>query len=221
MTLIERLTGRDNFASWKFAVLTYLEHEELRECITVNGAVDPKKDVKARLISSCDCDFDRVENLCDSNSNKDYDLFNDETNASESDHSLKDFAGIELELSSEDKDQNVENETLDTGETLRGCQTNKNGEDEWEDISESPRGKRGSAQRHRCQGFRHSSLQCHRALACVRCGVTPANHSTCPMLKEETRNKRAGTVAEAGPSRAAADFAPVAGATRAAGQRAH
>lgn len=83
---------------------------------------------------------------------------------------------------------------------------------------ESWRGKRGPAQCHRCQGFRHSSHQCHRALACVKCGeghrtadcplpkgatprcanckgAHPANHSTCPVLKEEARNKRAGTVA--------------------------
>ncbi|CAF4946562.1 unnamed protein product [Pieris macdunnoughi] len=83
---------------------------------------------------------------------------------------------------------------------------------------ESWRGKRGPAQCHRCQGYRHSSHQCNRALACVKCGeghrtadcplpkgatpkcanckgAHPANHSTCPVLKEEARNKRAGTVA--------------------------
>ncbi|GBP36996.1 Copia protein [Eumeta japonica] len=48
MTLIERLTGRDNFASWKFAVKTYLEHEDLWECVSGTGEVDPKKDVKAK-----------------------------------------------------------------------------------------------------------------------------------------------------------------------------
>ncbi|GBP75752.1 Retrovirus-related Pol polyprotein from transposon TNT 1-94 [Eumeta japonica] len=37
MTLIERLTGRDNFASWKFAVKTYLEHEDLWECVSGTG----------------------------------------------------------------------------------------------------------------------------------------------------------------------------------------
>lgn len=48
MTLIERLTGRDNFASWKFAVKTYLEHEDLWECVSGTGEVDLKKDVKAK-----------------------------------------------------------------------------------------------------------------------------------------------------------------------------
>ncbi|CAF4890953.1 unnamed protein product [Pieris macdunnoughi] len=47
---------------------------------------------------------------------------------------------------------------------------------------ESWRGKRGPAQCHRCQGFRHSSHQCHRAIACVRSGE---GHRTadCPPAK--------------------------------------
>ncbi|CAK1547641.1 unnamed protein product [Leptosia nina] len=48
MTLIERLTGRDNFASWKFAVKTYLEHEDLWECVSGTDEVNPKKDIKAK-----------------------------------------------------------------------------------------------------------------------------------------------------------------------------
>ncbi|GBP08161.1 hypothetical protein EVAR_2945_1 [Eumeta japonica] len=52
MTLIERLTDRDNFASWKFAVKTYLEHEDLWECVSGTGEVDPKKDVKANAQAS-------------------------------------------------------------------------------------------------------------------------------------------------------------------------
>lgn len=67
--------------------------------------------------------------IWDSNSDKDYDPSNDETIDSVSDDSSKDFARIELELSSEDGNQDVENGTLDTGETLRGCKTNKNDED--------------------------------------------------------------------------------------------
>ncbi|CAK1553007.1 unnamed protein product [Leptosia nina] len=89
---------------------------------------------------------------------------------------------------------------------------------------EAWRGKRGPAQCHRCQQFRHSSHNCHRPIACVRCGEPhraadcprpkaepatcancrgphPANHSTCPVRKTEARNKRAGTVARTGQSR--------------------
>ena len=83
---------------------------------------------------------------------------------------------------------------------------------------EAWRAKRGPAQCHRCQAFRHSSHGCHRRLACVRCGGEhpardcqrpleepatcancggphPANHSQCPQYRHEARNKRAGTVA--------------------------
>ena len=35
---------------------------------------------------------------------------------------------------------------------------------------EAWRSKKGPAQCHRCQAFRHSSFGCHRRLACVRCG---------------------------------------------------
>lgn len=83
---------------------------------------------------------------------------------------------------------------------------------------EAWRSKRGPAQCHRCQAFRHSSHGCHRRMACVRCGeehfardcprpleepatcancggAHPANHTACPQFKREIRNKRAGTVA--------------------------
>lgn len=30
---IEKLVGRENFSTWKFAVKTYLEHEELIDCL--------------------------------------------------------------------------------------------------------------------------------------------------------------------------------------------
>ncbi|XP_045493435.1 uncharacterized protein LOC123692706 [Colias croceus] len=83
---------------------------------------------------------------------------------------------------------------------------------------EAWRSKRGPAQCHRCQGFRHSSHNCHRPLACVRCGEShatadcprprdapaicancagphPANHSSCPVLRREARNKKAGPIA--------------------------
>lgn len=83
---------------------------------------------------------------------------------------------------------------------------------------EAWRGKRGPAQCHRCQQFRHSSHNCHRVQACVRCGeqhaarecprpreepatcanckgTHPANYKSCPIFKKEIRNKKAGTVA--------------------------
>ena len=90
---------------------------------------------------------------------------------------------------------------------------------------EAWRAKRGPAQCHRCQAFRHSSHGCHRRLACVRCGGEhpardcqrpleepatcancggphPANHTACPQYKHEARNKRAGTVALSQPKAA-------------------
>lgn len=48
MTLIEKLSGRDNYSTWKFAVQTYLQHEELWDCITNPNPVDLKKDLKAK-----------------------------------------------------------------------------------------------------------------------------------------------------------------------------
>lgn len=44
---IEKLTGRDNYANWKFAVKAYLEHEDLWTCIS-GQTVDTAKDVKAK-----------------------------------------------------------------------------------------------------------------------------------------------------------------------------
>ncbi|XP_049880348.1 uncharacterized protein LOC126381258 [Pectinophora gossypiella] len=83
---------------------------------------------------------------------------------------------------------------------------------------EAWRGKKGPAQCHRCQQFRHSSHKCHRKIACVRCGEEhaardcprpreqpatcancggphPANHVACPAFVREARNKKAGTTA--------------------------
>ncbi|CAF4947130.1 unnamed protein product [Pieris macdunnoughi] len=88
---------------------------------------------------------------------------------------------------------------------------------------EAWRGKQGPAQCHRCQSFRHSSVNCHKRMACVRCagehraadctrpkdvpatcanygGPHPACHSTCPVRKEEERNRRSGTCARTAPS---------------------
>ena len=48
MTLIEKLTGRENYPTWKFSVQTYLEHEELWDCVKSSDGVDLKKDTKAK-----------------------------------------------------------------------------------------------------------------------------------------------------------------------------
>ena len=44
---IQKLTGRDNFSTWKFAMEAYLQHEELWDCIQCDTC-DSKKDTKAR-----------------------------------------------------------------------------------------------------------------------------------------------------------------------------
>lgn len=49
MTLIEKLIGRDNYNTWRFAVMTYLQHEDLWCCIeNEDKAVDSKLDLKAK-----------------------------------------------------------------------------------------------------------------------------------------------------------------------------
>lgn len=45
---IEKLAGRENYSTWKFAVMSYLQLEELWECIEPGTDVDLKKDVKAK-----------------------------------------------------------------------------------------------------------------------------------------------------------------------------
>ncbi|KAL0830005.1 hypothetical protein ABMA28_003463 [Loxostege sticticalis] len=45
---IEKLVGRDNWASWSFAVKAYLQHEELWDCIESEGSIDSNKDIKAK-----------------------------------------------------------------------------------------------------------------------------------------------------------------------------
>lgn len=48
--LIEKLTGRNNYPTWKFAVLTYLQYEELWEYVHAKSdtVFDKKKDTKAK-----------------------------------------------------------------------------------------------------------------------------------------------------------------------------
>lgn len=50
LVMIEKLTGRDNYSTWRFAVKTYLQHEELWDCVELipGVAVDPKRDIKAK-----------------------------------------------------------------------------------------------------------------------------------------------------------------------------
>ncbi|XP_039764298.1 uncharacterized protein LOC120636801 [Pararge aegeria] len=85
-------------------------------------------------------------------------------------------------------------------------------------IIEAWRGRKGPAQCHRCQQFRHSSHNCHRPIACVRCGGShpardcprpreepptcancgeahTANNAACAVFRKEARNRRAGTTA--------------------------
>lgn len=47
---IEKLVGRENFATWKFSMKTYLQHENLWSCIEPgnNDPIDPSKDTKAK-----------------------------------------------------------------------------------------------------------------------------------------------------------------------------
>ncbi|GBP86486.1 Retrovirus-related Pol polyprotein from transposon TNT 1-94 [Eumeta japonica] len=50
LALIEKSTGRENYSTWRFAVKTYLENEELWDCIEPETGipVDPKRDLKAK-----------------------------------------------------------------------------------------------------------------------------------------------------------------------------
>ncbi|XP_025073473.1 uncharacterized protein LOC105424750 [Pogonomyrmex barbatus] len=50
MFSLEKLRGRENFATWKFSIKTYLEHEDLWQCVEPSPGknVDPAKDVKAK-----------------------------------------------------------------------------------------------------------------------------------------------------------------------------
>ncbi|KOB71718.1 Gag-like protein [Operophtera brumata] len=98
-------------------------------------------------------------------------------------------------------------------------------------IIEAWRGKKGQC--HRWQKFRHSSHNCYREQACVRCGephragdcprpreepatcancggAHPANFQSCPVFKKEIRNKRDGSMAETFADRGRRGTAPIA-----------
>lgn len=45
---IEKLAGRENYSTWRFAIKSYLEHEELWQCVDPGTDVDVKKDIKAK-----------------------------------------------------------------------------------------------------------------------------------------------------------------------------
>ncbi|CAK9816532.1 Retrovirus-related Pol polyprotein from transposon TNT 1-94, partial [Anthophora quadrimaculata] len=48
LALIEKLSGRENYATWRFAMQTYLQHEELWDCIESGSGTDVKRDTKAK-----------------------------------------------------------------------------------------------------------------------------------------------------------------------------
>lgn len=47
LSSIEKLKGRENYSTWKFAMESYLELEDLSKCIT-GGESDVKKNTKAK-----------------------------------------------------------------------------------------------------------------------------------------------------------------------------
>lgn len=50
MAFIEKLSGRENYATWRFAMQTYLQHEELWDCVECDSkqVTDAKRDIKAK-----------------------------------------------------------------------------------------------------------------------------------------------------------------------------
>lgn len=49
MAFIEKRSGRENYATWRFVMKTYLEHEELWNCIESDSKeVDAKRKTKAK-----------------------------------------------------------------------------------------------------------------------------------------------------------------------------
>ncbi|CAK9809139.1 hypothetical protein ANTQUA_LOCUS5901 [Anthophora quadrimaculata] len=48
LELIEKLSGRENYATWRFAMQMYLQHEELWDCIESGSGTDVKRDTKAK-----------------------------------------------------------------------------------------------------------------------------------------------------------------------------
>ncbi|KAG6451043.1 hypothetical protein O3G_MSEX006910 [Manduca sexta] len=69
MVLIEKLTGRDNYATWQFAMKTYLQHEDLWDCVKPDSeqVLDEKRDIKARkkIILSVDpTNYVHIQEAC-------------------------------------------------------------------------------------------------------------------------------------------------------------
>ncbi|XP_018403755.1 PREDICTED: retrovirus-related Pol polyprotein from transposon TNT 1-94 [Cyphomyrmex costatus] len=51
LPVIEKLKGRDNYSTWRFAMQTYLEHEDLWECVTGDNDNEKKnKRARAKII---------------------------------------------------------------------------------------------------------------------------------------------------------------------------
>lgn len=65
---IEKLSGRENYATWRFAMQTYLQHEELWDCIEDDSkSVDKKRDTKAKtkIILSIDpTNYVHIQEAC-------------------------------------------------------------------------------------------------------------------------------------------------------------
>ncbi|CAB3253508.1 unnamed protein product [Arctia plantaginis] len=57
MALIEKASGRENYATWRFAMQIYLQHEELWDCIESESEPDPKRDTKAKTKIILSVDF--------------------------------------------------------------------------------------------------------------------------------------------------------------------
>ncbi|CAK1591110.1 unnamed protein product [Parnassius mnemosyne] len=81
---------------------------------------------------------DNIEDVSDNGDDKDYSPSNDNSSDSEGSDNYSLEVCIDEEQELEDENEDTENETLDAEEALPDRQTNKNDDDAWEDILESP-----------------------------------------------------------------------------------
>ncbi|CAK1592150.1 unnamed protein product [Parnassius mnemosyne] len=82
--------------------------------------------------------YNNIEDVSDNGDDKDYSPSNDNSSDSEGSDNYSLEVCIDEEQELEDENEDTENETLDAEEALPDRQTNKNDDDEWEDILESP-----------------------------------------------------------------------------------
>lgn len=82
--------------------------------------------------------YNNIEDVSDNGDDKDYSPSNDNSSDSEGSDNYSLEGCIDEEQELEDENEDTENETLDAEEALPDRQTNKNDDDEWEDILESP-----------------------------------------------------------------------------------